>query len=148
MTLAIPRSKIAETARSYIGVEYRHQGRSRQAIDCIGLVVVVANELGYPIKTATNYSADPAGNFVLKGCDEWLIKTGDKTSDLKEGDILVMWGHTRGEAQHFAFVAMNSNQPTMIHAWSKFEKVVEHGITDFWRKRIMGVYSLPNVIDG
>src|SRR5687767_7481722 len=37
--------EVIGVARNWLGVPYRHQGRSRLGVDCIGLAVVVAREL-------------------------------------------------------------------------------------------------------
>ena len=37
---------IAITARTYLGVRFVHQGRSIQGVDCLGLLMLVAQELG------------------------------------------------------------------------------------------------------
>lgn len=41
------RGMIVETALSCVGVPYLHQGRSRDGMDCVGLLVVIANEIGF-----------------------------------------------------------------------------------------------------
>ena len=37
---------IIAAARSWLGVPWRHQGRTRQGVHCAGLVVLVGRELG------------------------------------------------------------------------------------------------------
>jgi cell wall-associated NlpC family hydrolase len=37
---------IIAAARSWLGVPWRHQGRTRQGVDCAGLVVLVGRGLG------------------------------------------------------------------------------------------------------
>ena len=51
----VKRKDIIAKARSWIGIEYRFRGRSRQGIDCSGLVVGVAKELKLFDYDFTNY---------------------------------------------------------------------------------------------
>ena len=37
---------IIAAARAWLGVPWRHQGRTRQGVDCAGLVVLVGREFG------------------------------------------------------------------------------------------------------
>jgi hypothetical protein len=44
----ITRQVIVETARSYKGVPYQDQGRTREeGLDCVGELIVVAHDIGY-----------------------------------------------------------------------------------------------------
>ena len=108
------RDEIVAQARTWLNAPYRHQGRSKtDGVDCMGFIIGVAEELGYTTIEAPNrYSTAPNGTELLAGCERNLkkmdrdldaIRKGDLRS-LVAGDILVFWGFTRGEAQHFAFV--------------------------------------------
>ena len=44
-----------EAARGWLGVAWRHQGRSRAGIDCIGLVVMAARVCGLDAPLAATY---------------------------------------------------------------------------------------------
>ena len=51
---------IVETARSFCGVKYAHQGRNRKVgLDCGGLILVVARELGLTELEELGYSSFP-----------------------------------------------------------------------------------------
>ena len=41
-----------------------------------------------------------------------------------------------GEPQHVAIVSL----PNIIHSYERVGRVVEHGLTEFWRKRIVRIY--------
>jgi cell wall-associated NlpC family hydrolase len=140
------RSEIVAAARDWIGTPYRHQGRDRTGIDCIGFTWAVAKDLGYHSEIPSNYSQSPSGNQLIKGCETWLVR--QERVQLIAGDIAIMWGFTRGEAQHFAIVGESSARLTLIHAWSRHQKVVEHGYDAFWERRLMAIYNLPNTTEG
>ena len=46
-------------ARGYIGVPWRHQGRSRFGIDCVGLLVCAAHDLGIQVADMRAYEREP-----------------------------------------------------------------------------------------
>ncbi len=89
--------KIIDTARTWIGVPWRHQGRSRAGVDCIGLGVVVGRELGLAFIDTIHYPQRPdlkqfvlmmrqnieAGNFTQHKTTE--IEPADFVVFLKEG---------------------------------------------------------------
>ena len=139
----IARSRIVASARSWLGVPYVHQGRSKKGIDCIGLIVETARGVGLPIPPIpNNYTANPTSDMLLSACALNLQQAADPTK-LLPGSIAVLWGFERGAAQHFAIVGVHALKPTMIHAFSKHRKVVEHGWDAFWMKRFVRTYEFP-----
>lgn len=132
---------VIETARSWIDTPYRHQGREKgRAIDCIGLIVGVGADLGLNYVAPANYSDHPSGAMLMREARQQLVEITDRTEPVP-GDIMVLWGWTRQEPQHFAIVGEYGSRLTMIHAWSKRGKVVEHGIDDFWSKRLVALFN-------
>lgn len=141
------RIEVVEKAREYIGVPYRHQGRKKTGIDCIGLIWCVANDLGYETSIPANYAKSPSPDLLISECEKNLVKQDRGTDDLKIGDILVMWGMTRNEAQHFAIIGEVDGRKTLIHAFSKHKKVVEQSIDEFWSRRFVALYCFPGLED-
>lgn len=140
------RSEIVAAARDWIGTPYRHQGRTRAGVDCIGFVWAVAADLGYHVDIPNNYSSNPSGDQLIKGCERTLVRS--ERVQLIAGDIAILWGYTRGLPQHFAIMGSHGPRLTMIHAWSKHAKVVEHGWDEFWAKRLVAIYELPGTVEG
>ena len=148
MVTLIARSKIMEVARSWVGIPYLHQGRTRRGIDCIGLIVEVAVGLGVDVPLIpNNYTENPSSNLLVASCEAHLQKATDDQK-LLPGSIAVLWGFDRGMAQHFAIVGEVAGRPTMIHAFSKRRQVVEHGWDEFWMKRFVRVYEYPGTQAG
>lgn len=90
-----------------------------------------------------NYAPTPSADLLQQECDAKLERQDRAVSDMAVGDILVIWGMERNAAQHFAFVAEDGGRLTMIHALSKFHKVVEHGLDRGWAKRVLALYCIP-----
>jgi cell wall-associated NlpC family hydrolase len=51
------REQIVEEARKYLGVRFRHQGRTVAGIDCAGLILNVGNDLGLIEYSETGYDS-------------------------------------------------------------------------------------------
>jgi hypothetical protein len=57
----IVKAQVVSAAREWIGVPFRHQGRTRDGVDCAGVVIKVAHALGLSSFDATGYRRLPAG---------------------------------------------------------------------------------------
>lgn len=81
-----------QSARSLIGVPYFHQGRSRKAVDCVGLVVFALQLSG--VLTAEesaaiphNYPRNPDGQLV-HALHEHCIRVDRE--EMQAGDLLAL----------------------------------------------------------
>ena len=137
----LTRAAIIAEARKWIGVPYRHQGRGKFGIDCVGLLIEVAKGVGHPVRAPSAYSSLPQGHQLLNPCDEQLWKPTRQT--IAPGDLGVFWGVSPREPQHFGFIAAHGNQLTMIHSFSKFGSVVEQEINRLWYTKFHCLYTLP-----
>lgn len=135
------RDAIVAAARSYIGCRYHHQGRNRAGIDCAGLVVAVARDVGLSAADMSGYARIPDGKALKAHLDGQAKQV--PISQRQPGDILLM-KFERGLPQHLAIVTDYG----MIHAYAgtrKTGEVVEHRIDDMWATRILAVYQYPGV---
>jgi cell wall-associated NlpC family hydrolase len=142
----LKRSTIIEVARAWVGAPYRHQGRGRAGIDCVGLLVEVAKGVGHPVVAPTAYSSMPQGHQLLNPCDAQLWKPRRQTT-IKPGDLMVFCGISPLEPQHFAFASTHGSQMTIIHSFSKYGAVVEQEINRLWRTKFHCLYVLPGTED-
>lgn len=55
------RSEIVDAARSYLGVPFVHEGRSRGGLDCAGLLCRVFTDLVLPYEDKLGYDRSPVG---------------------------------------------------------------------------------------
>jgi cell wall-associated NlpC family hydrolase len=130
------RADIVATARSYLGVRWHHQGRNRAGLDCIGLVIVVAKDLGLSDYDIDGYGRVPDGKSLRATmCEQMdLLKR-----DPLPGDVL-LFAFQRNPL-HTAIVTDTG----MIHAFANARKVVEHGFDDTWRKRLVCAFSYRGI---
>lgn len=152
MSCCVPSSvtgaDIARTARGYLGVPYLHLGRSRHGLDCAGLVLLTAHDLGLTDWDDTAYSRQP-DTVHLRACVEKLCRRVCCGDCARPGDVLLMT--IRGSAQHLGIVtvaAAEGRPAYLIHAYQTPGRVVEHSIDRRWRRRIVGVYRWRGLSEG
>jgi cell wall-associated NlpC family hydrolase len=128
--------EVVAEARSWVGVPFLHQGRSRRGIDCVGLPVVIAMSLGLVPRTFDTgaYGRLPTGELTDRLQDACI-----KTDKPKSGTIVVIaWTKT---AAHTAICT----GPTLIHAYQSVGRVVEHGYRGRWLRMTHSMWMLPGV---
>lgn len=135
------RADVLRVARSMIGIPFVHQGRTRQGLDCIGLIVLTASELGYGFEDYTKYEPWPDGETIPRifGSHAGTVEEGK----MQPGDVLTFWTRKRGWINHAAILS----EYGIIHTMSTVGRVVENGWDPRWRKRIDRVYTYPKVRD-
>jgi hypothetical protein len=135
-------------ARTFLGVPFAHQGRSRgHGIDCVGLPLCIAESYGLkdmhgvPIlgTDENRYGPQPQSDIVYDG----LKKRLPQIAELKEGCIVAL--KLPSVACHSAIVSLLEGQWHMIHSDRKYGKVIEEPLTEKWRNRIKGIFDFVGV---
>ena len=148
------RADIVACARTYVDTPFVHQGRMKgKGIDCVGLVICVAAELGLQDKLGKvasiedlpqQYSHMPQGNLTHDTMGQHLHRKG--MDAMKPGDVVTC--RFRGATSHAAILGSNEDGLTLIHAYSgEAERCVEHPLDEVWKRRIAGVFEFPEVED-
>lgn len=145
------RSQIVERARKELGTRWQHQARlSGVALDCVGLVGVVAGGLMMPAAIAwfaddelRRYGRPPRPDVLLAGARKYLEEIS--VPDAREGDVLVL-AHRAHPATptHFAIVTRAAPR-YVIHAEYFAGKVVENGLPDGGRWLPTHAFRYPGV---
>lgn len=130
---------VVTAARSFLDVRYRHQGRSRDGVDCIGLPACVRAELGLQTLDVTDYAPRATDESMLEWCREHMAAV----VDLRPGDVLVM---SFGPDRHMAIVGDYLHGGfSIIHALIGNRKVVENRFDDEYARRVIGRFRFPEV---
>lgn len=139
---------IVKAARSYLGVRWRHQGRTvEKGIDCLGLIVCVVHDMGlYVDEDYTRYRKFPTDDTMRRKMMEYFeyVSTGKE----QYGDIMMLAGHLKGPPQHVGFLSPGKGVPFgLIHSslTAKVNKVVEQNISVDYSKLRRGTFRLPGV---
>lgn len=129
------RAEIVERARAYLDTPFEHQGRLLGVgVDCAGLVIKVAHDLGLSEFDIDGYSAQPDETTFRATLREHMDEISPRA--LQPGDVLTF--HF-GKERHMGIVS--SIEPlTLIHAWSKVGGVKEHPVDPALWQRVRGAY--------
>jgi cell wall-associated NlpC family hydrolase len=112
-------ARIVAAARSMLGAPYHHQGRDRAlGLDCVGLLIEVAKEIGAAYHDLSGYSGD--GRITADGRGHSLLRSELGTSlvevidvrQARDGDVLCFWIHRELVPHHVGIKAGDG----MIHA--------------------------------
>lgn len=136
--MTILASQVVSTARGYLGTPFMHQGRLKGiGVDCIGLLVGVARELGITQHDSTTYSRSPDGTTLCRELNKCLIKECNG----RLGMVAVFWISQPSMPVHAGILT----DVGMIHTYANVGKVVEHVLDPRWRKRIVCFFRYPGV---
>lgn len=131
---------VIAAARTCLGTPFAHQGRiNGEALDCAGLAVSVAHDIGVEYNDQQGYSREPIKGLLLAalidqpGLD--LVPVVEK----QPGDILLMrFGR---DPQHLAIYTGQ----TIIHSYEAVGIACEHDLTPEWARRIVGVFRFKGL---
>lgn len=118
-------SHLVAAARRRLGVRYRHQGRSERSLDCLGLLLFAAADVGVMRADAgrTNYGRAPLDELLEK-----IPAYCDRLDRAEMGCVIVVKWPGDKRPGHVA-ICTGEN---MIHSYSQAGKVVEHGYRGCW----------------
>lgn len=142
------REQFVRAALTYIGTEYRHQGRNRNGLDCVGLVVCALHDAEWLSEEEFgaiphNYPAEPRGWDLVRALHRYT-KRLRTIAEAREGDILTV--RYSAEPQHLAIVIRPTEWgPYIVHA-IRSAGVCRHLLNAVWlqgyRARIHAAYRL------
>lgn len=167
-------------ARSWVGTRFHHQGRLKKTsshkggVDCLGLLLGVASELGLRAKNGlpfsfydeVDYSHTPNTAQLKAKLDALLFSVA--ITQISAGDIVLL--NVADSPQHLGIVGhpadcsaieqdlsqmekdsapaqcalQNDRGFTLIHAYAPARAVVEHGLDEAWKNRIVAVYRVTS----
>ena len=133
---------VVAKAREFVSVPWRHQGRNRVGMDCAGLIICVAHDLGLSDFDTRAYGRLPQADRMR----ELMRKHCTELPAVKLSPGLVALMRFEAEPQHLAIIADYAyGGHGIVHALMQSRRVVEHRLDDLWRSRIVALYALPNV---
>jgi cell wall-associated NlpC family hydrolase len=129
-------------ARGWLGARWRHQGRSRNGIDCAGLVLEVARVRRGSTVDIRNYNRIEANEQMLAHCRQHMTEIPIRQA--APGDVMVFG---LGDSRHMGIVGdYKYGGLSLIHAYLAARKVVETRIDEQWRARARGCFRFPEPI--
>lgn len=142
------REDIVASARSWLGTPYQHQASLKGVgTDCLGLLRGVWRELlGAEPELPPPYTPDWAESLgqdtLMEAARAHLVEV--PIGEAGVGDVLLFRMALGCPAKHCAII---SQPDRIIHAyWGR--AVVESRLVPWWRRRISGAFSFPELEDG
>lgn len=134
--------EIADKAKTYVGTPFHHLGRvKRTGIDCIGIILGVAEELNIPLvihPEFKRYGRRSRQRPLLNYMDEQFIRTENR--DI--GSIAVSWyDRVTKEPSHLGIVTGIG----MVHTNGHLKIAIEEHWSPKWAMKIVGFYKYPGV---
>ena len=127
-------------ARQYVGTPWRHLGRSREGIDCIGLVLLAAHDCGIAADDPAPYAREPSSHRLRAGLAAALDEV--PLAEAHAGDVLVFnlglyAGHLGVRGMHPEY-----RVPSVIHAYAPRRRVVEEPLGTIDAGTLTGAFRL------
>lgn len=143
-----PVHPLVAQARTWLGVRWQHQGRSRAGVDCAGLVVEVARVTHGNTFDLRNYSVQASDETMLALCRQHMREVD--VYALRPGHVVVM---RFGNQRHMGIITdypvadgtLGRAALGLLHAYAISRCVVEHRLDSVWRQRIFGAFELKEV---
>ena len=137
------RAQVVAAARSWDGVPFRHLGRNRHGIDCLGLAVLVCKDLGLSSYDLRAYPRRPDHAAFLRHIRE---AGGIQIPVLavRPADLLAM--KSDRFPCHITIVTEKNGILYIIHAYEPRGKVLEEPLTAEWQKQRVAAFAIPGVI--
>lgn len=135
----MPAAEFIPAARSYDGTRWRHMGRSRLGIDCVGLVLLAAREVGHAVEDVASYRRGANGYDVVREIAARTVR-----ADLAapaEGDILLFRDGLY--PCHCGILGRRHGVWSLIHAHAKRGRVLEEPFEPHWRSLATHAFALP-----
>ncbi len=137
------RRRVIELARSFEGVRYRHQGRTRASgIDCLGLVALVGQGAGLTNYDELHYGMLPDPANLLQKLRRYLVEIPFR--ETRPADILLLALHSH-EPQHLAILVEPGR---IIHALRSLKAVREQRLDTKLLLDIRAAFQFPGIDDG
>lgn len=127
-----------ESARSYMGVKWRHQGRNRMGVDCVGLVICALADIGVEVPDMQGYRRSP---------DPIFVEHIRNNSAAAIGPVPGTLGIFRDGTQpcHVGIFGTLHGQVSLIHAYTGTGKVMEEVFMHDWPNKLVETRALLGI---
>jgi len=129
-----------EAARAYLGVPWRHLGRSREGLDCIGLVLFAARDCGIAADDPAPYPREPSSQLLREQLARYLDEVS--VANPRPGDVLLF--NLGLYAGHIGIAGVHPDYRclSVIHAYAPRRRVVEERLVGAEIESMTGVYRV------
>lgn len=138
------RDEVIAEARTYVAsaTPWRNRGRTRQGVDCVGLLCVVADRFEQPYTDLEAYSRLPNGDHLVEHLKNQLVLV---RPPLKRGMVVVL--RDNHLPCHVGILGERHGRLTLIHSTLERRRVVEEAWHGFWETQFRCALDYPGVED-
>ena len=128
---------LSEAALKYVGVPFKHMGRTASGIDCAGLLLLAAHDCGYLAENTPVYSHTPRDGHM----HETLLKHGCVAVERppQPDDVVVFSFRENGPAIHVGIITEHPYGLGVVHTYGHIGKVVHQRLDNKKQQRIEAV---------
>jgi cell wall-associated NlpC family hydrolase len=128
---------IVAEARTWLGVRWLHQGRSREGVDCAGLVIEVTKAVLGSTFDIRDYPRVATDEQMIEICDQYMDRIAFR--EVQPGDLMVF---AYDRQRHMAVVGDYVHGGlSIIHAYSLApRRVIETRLDEKWVARMLRAY--------
>lgn len=142
-------SAVADMARTFIGVRFKHRGRDRLGLDCAGLCLASYAEAGVPLPDYRLYGREPHRDglvrYVSQAAGDPVMVAPIAQDSLCDGDVVIL--RFVKEPHHMGIIGSrrygDTDALTLIHADGEAGRVHEQRLTSDMVARITHVFRKP-----
>lgn len=133
---------LSEAALKYVGVPFRHMGRTTAGVDCAGLILLATKDCGYEAKDTPTYGPEPRGDIIqrtLVAHDCKLVKRPPQVND-----IVILSFRKNGPAVHLGIIAEHPHGLGLVHTYGHIGRVVYQRLDEKKQQRIEAVLEFQH----
>lgn len=131
------RTQIVTEARCWVGVRFRHAGRSRSGVDCVGFIGAVFEKFLSLGVLPTNYGKRPRAGEAFARVAQYACRIS--AEDAGPGDLVQMC--YANHPVHFGILT----DAGVIHAAAFHRKVIEHSLFASGNGRAVAYWRMNGV---
>lgn len=139
------RTDVVTAARTWIDTPFHHQARLKGVgVDCVGLVIGVARELGLIPMTldVKGYPRVPDGTSLMSIVHEHMMEIPN--TDMQPGDVIVV--SFAKDPQHLAILGdYRHGGLSIIHAAGNSGRVLETRLMFSTAMKFVAAFKLPGI---
>lgn len=113
---------LSQAAMRYVGVPFKHQGRTEKGLDCVGLLALSMRDCGYVAENIPTYGQQPRDGKLRAALEAYQLFEVDRP--LQVDDVIVARLRPGGPAVHIGIVTDHPHGLGVVHTYGHIGKVV------------------------
>lgn len=134
-----PPNAFVAAARGYLRVPFRHFGRNRQGLDCVGLLLLALRDAGIAMDEPPKYAKGRRGWDIRAWMRDRFAEVPADAAPLA-GDVLLFADGLY--PAHLGACSTLHLRPHVIHAHLRAGMVVEEPLADHLARALRGAFRL------